>query len=459
MSRRLAALIAAIALLVTAVTPSIAQVGQTAPAAASDRVAAAPSSPVDQTKVPHYFGPYPNWANSPLTLPDAQVVITPAGGGGPGTPVTVGNFPPIPRQYPSDDTLNTGTGTVGQGTVLVVLPTALPAGTLTDFQTYTQNATLPVLGSPGNTFNAYVLHPTGALDEYSIVFDSGPLTVPAEGDGVHTWLVASDMPAQAGSTTVALGDVIAFYGQGIPLDTSILTDDVFYIAAAAPTGTFTVNSVAFPNLGSKRAYSFAATIAPPGGPASGSGAKAEATVGANGAVTGLTITNPGSGYAAADVLITDTAGTNTTATASADVQTSGAVTNVDVDQAGGGYTAPTVAFANGGAATQATGSAFGGVDPSSPSARRARATVPDVDFDLPDDPAGVQAQGHATCAAPYPDCNLAVGMDLLTVTDVVVDSAGSGYATAPGVVIHDGTLFDPINPAPIPSPRHRRPRP
>src|SRR5688572_18662616 len=29
---------------------------------------------------PHYFGPYPNWANSPLTLPDANVAITVASG-------------------------------------------------------------------------------------------------------------------------------------------------------------------------------------------------------------------------------------------------------------------------------------------------------------------------------------------------------------------------------------------
>ena len=42
---------------------------------------AAPSSPVDQTKVPHYFGPYPNWANSPLTVPDANVTITGDGSG------------------------------------------------------------------------------------------------------------------------------------------------------------------------------------------------------------------------------------------------------------------------------------------------------------------------------------------------------------------------------------------
>ena len=52
-------------------------------------VPAAPSRPtprcracaVDQTKVPHYFGPYPNWANSPLTQPDATVVITGYGTG------------------------------------------------------------------------------------------------------------------------------------------------------------------------------------------------------------------------------------------------------------------------------------------------------------------------------------------------------------------------------------------
>ena len=42
---------------------------------------AAPSSPTDETKVPHYFGPYPNWANSPLRVADASVTITDPGGG------------------------------------------------------------------------------------------------------------------------------------------------------------------------------------------------------------------------------------------------------------------------------------------------------------------------------------------------------------------------------------------
>ncbi len=42
---------------------------------------AAPAGPTDESKVPHYYGPWPNWATSPLTLPDAYVVITGNGSG------------------------------------------------------------------------------------------------------------------------------------------------------------------------------------------------------------------------------------------------------------------------------------------------------------------------------------------------------------------------------------------
>lgn len=38
-----------------------------------------PTSPVDQTKIPHYFGPFPNWANSAYTFPDVNVIITGSG--------------------------------------------------------------------------------------------------------------------------------------------------------------------------------------------------------------------------------------------------------------------------------------------------------------------------------------------------------------------------------------------
>ena len=42
----------------------------------------------DPSKIPHYFGPYPNWANSPLTTVDANIQLTDTCGGGAGTGAT-----------------------------------------------------------------------------------------------------------------------------------------------------------------------------------------------------------------------------------------------------------------------------------------------------------------------------------------------------------------------------------
>src|SRR5512147_2666841 len=55
---------------------------------------AMPMNPTDETKVPHYFGPYPNWANSPLTQPNAVIEIQGDGSGATAVaqvnPVTLG---------------------------------------------------------------------------------------------------------------------------------------------------------------------------------------------------------------------------------------------------------------------------------------------------------------------------------------------------------------------------------
>ena len=52
---------------------------------------AAPGSPTDSTAVPHYYGPWPNWALSPLTLPDATVTIIGDGTGATATATVGGN--------------------------------------------------------------------------------------------------------------------------------------------------------------------------------------------------------------------------------------------------------------------------------------------------------------------------------------------------------------------------------
>ena len=79
----MAALIAGVAITQTG-TPANAAVPRATGATAL--VAAAPLSPTDGSKVPHYFGPYPNWANSPQVLANALVTIT--GGGGTGAEAT-----------------------------------------------------------------------------------------------------------------------------------------------------------------------------------------------------------------------------------------------------------------------------------------------------------------------------------------------------------------------------------
>ena len=162
----------------------------------------------------------------------------------------------------------------------------------------------------------------------------------------------------------------------------------------------------------------------------GTGATAEATVGANGVITGITITNPGHNYSNAkvDILPLSPTGTGSGATADVTIVKKGAVVAVTVDAPGSGYTAPVVTFSDGTAAA----TAYGGVDQVTVTDGGGGYTFPTVEFDLPDGSNGVQATGHAVMDANG------------TITAVVVDSPGSGYSFAPGVAIHNGTLYDPI---------------
>jgi len=161
----------------------------------------------------------------------------------------------------------------------------------------------------------------------------------------------------------------------------------------------------------------------------GTGAEAVATVGGNGVVTGIAVTNPGSGYSTATVTIT---GAGTGATATATITNTGGIVAINVTAPGAGYKAPVVAISGGGATTDAVATAYGGVDSVTLQNAGSGYQFPTVDFDMPDDPDGVKAVAHAE-----KDANGAI-------TAVVIDNAGSGYMTAPQVVIRDGTLLDPV---------------
>ncbi|HEX5950628.1 MAG TPA: hypothetical protein VFZ96_06465, partial [Actinomycetota bacterium] len=167
------------------------------------------------------------------------------------------------------------------------------------------------------------------------------------------------------------------------------------------------------------------------------GATAEATVGANGGVTAITVTDPGNGYAATGkclptVTIT---GSGTGATAKPTVTKSGAVVAVTVDNGGTEYKNPKVGFSGAGGATA---TAYGGVTSVQLVNGGSGYTYPTVQFDLPDHPNGVQATGHAECDGGA-TCG-ATG----AITAVIVDTPGSGYSRAPDVAVLNGTQFDPI---------------
>ena len=163
----------------------------------------------------------------------------------------------------------------------------------------------------------------------------------------------------------------------------------------------------------------------------GSGASATAKVGAGGAITDITITNPGSNYTSATVQIT---GAGAGAAATAVVTSSQTVVAVNVTNSGMNYVQPSVAITGGGATTPATATAYGSVDSLNLTYGGSGYTLPTVDFDYPDGVGGVQAKGHVT-------------WDSVTgvITGVVIDNPGSGYSRAPNVVIRDGTQFNPLN--------------
>ena len=106
------------------------------------------------------------------------------------------------------------------------------------------------------------------------------------------------------------------------------------------------------------------------------------------------------------------------------------------------YARPVVAIAGGGATTNGTAHALGGVGAVALVNAGNGYTFPTVDFDLPDAPDGIQAQAHVICKEVA--CKPAKAGATVTITGVVVDDPGSGYTAAPDIVIRDGTQFDPI---------------
>jgi len=216
-----------------------AALGMRPPVDAAEMASKVTAGAMSMGGTPHYFGPFPNYANSPLPYVTGAII-------------SVGN-PLIERANATDYATPPGV----LGPVFVVVPTPLPDGLVKSFQIFNQtNPNSSPTGSAGGLFHGYVLRPTGP-NQYTVVYDSGLLTVPPATDpaGEVTSFAVPDIAVQA-------GDVLGFYGQGVPVDVGTGNDILVYPAPTAPVqnAAVTLDSPGFPIYPQARTYSFGATV-------------------------------------------------------------------------------------------------------------------------------------------------------------------------------------------------------
>ena len=109
-------------------------------------------------------------------------------------------------------------------------------------------------------FHAYVLRPTGVANQYTVVFDSGLLTVPALD---RCRLRSGEASRWRRGVAVQAGDMLAFYGQGIPVDTG--AGNRHPQLPGRPrrhcrTPHITLGGAGLPGLAQPRTYSFGAIV-------------------------------------------------------------------------------------------------------------------------------------------------------------------------------------------------------
>jgi hypothetical protein len=185
------------------------------------------------------------------------------------------------------------------------------------------------------------------------------------------------------------------------------------------------------------------TITPHTGDTTGEGAQATATVNVTtGAITGYTVTNPGSGYTLApDVTVT---GSGTLATATAAIAT-GLVSKITVTAPFHNFVDPEVTIAPPTTGTAATAIASGGVG---------SITLLNGGRGYSIEPIVVIGQPNLTVAGGNPAVQAtatAVMNPSGVVTGITISNPGSGYTSAPTITINDGLLPPVTQPPALPA--------
>ncbi len=295
-----------------------------APAKASTRAALAITPATDPTKIPHYFGPFPNWAWSPQVLANALVTLSNGGGTGAAATATVdpktggvtgytitnpwsGYTTPPDVLVTSPGLLTAsgaaGTAVIGTG-VLTSIAVAEPG-----FGFTTPSVVITGGGAPSAVATAQA---SGGVDNLTI--SSGgtgyavqPLVSFSLPDAPYCSVVPAPVPACAAPTAAATmtgGAVdtvtVVTPGSGYLTAPTVTIKDGPSVnpTAATVVATISIGRIDILNVGAGYDSVPVVTIsdvADPAGPID-RGATATATLAAKGAVTGITVVTPGTGY-------------------------------------------------------------------------------------------------------------------------------------------------------------------
>ena len=291
---------------------------------AAPAYAAGPAfSATDGSKVPHYFGPYPNWANSPQALSDAIVAIAAAGPGG--GAAAVATVDPKTGGVSSIAVTDPGSGYVTPPTVTITSPGITPSATATAHASISPGVVTRVeVAEKGFGFTAPVVVVTGGGSPTT------PATATASG-GVDGLTLA------AGGAGYTIAPIVHFSLPDAPYCSNPgVTCELPTARATMADGA--VTGVELITAGS--GYAHAPTVEIYDGGFANLSAAATVTATIN--VLRIDITDGGTGYDSAPVLAVEdsVAPLDKGASAIAEVAVLGAVTAITVDQPGGGYLTP-----------------------------------------------------------------------------------------------------------------------
>ena len=280
--------------------------------------AGVPASPTDESKVPHYFGPYSNWGNSPQVLPDATVTITPVAGGGGEGAAALATVDPVSGAITKVTVTSPGSGYLGAPIVSITSTLATPVPAVARATIATGVLTGIAVDETGFGFTAPVVTITGGnpkpgFEATALASGGVDSLYLADGGAGYTQPFVSfskpDLPDGRRATGYATLDASG---------TSILAIEV------VDSGSGYTNA---PIVDILNGLTLSATPA-----------IVVATIGIN----RIDITSGGEGYdAVPEVTVSDTFGEHDKgATATASVALLGAVTGIEVTNGGSGYLTP-----------------------------------------------------------------------------------------------------------------------